>query len=453
MTVVTRCAPSQTGEPAPGTVPAPLESSLASGAPCTPPPTYVLRLATAADADTLRRLADLDSQRAARGRDPHRRAARRARSPPLSLTDDRAIADPFQPTAHLLATMRVRARRPARRRGDAVAARAPASPGCRSRTARAARAAARRAPTLRRRDGSRSLRILAAGSGAPRDLPRAARWSIHERASGPAHRGRPRRPELPREEAEALLLAVDALRPLLERVRAEIAPEPEPEPASAPIARSRSPTTTTRCAAPPGWRASRCARRAPRSTSAVRPPSSGGPGRRRRAATSHPPRTRPSSRRRAQWQRLTAVYPRRHRRRPRRHHPRPADGPPHVGRRRLLAASRIATATASPGCSSGAGTASSRSTRRRRRGDPRRALRGRADRPAGRRARGRRRHLPPRRRRRRARRRGDRDRRAGGLDAARRRRRGGRRPRPRGAGLEVVMDRCPAIEIRRLGLG
>jgi hypothetical protein len=30
---------------------------------------------------------------------------------------------------------------------------------------------------------------------------------------------------LPREEAEALLLAVDALRPLLERVRAEIAPE------------------------------------------------------------------------------------------------------------------------------------------------------------------------------------------------------------------------------------
>jgi hypothetical protein len=41
---------------------------------------------------------------------------------------------------------------------------------------------------------------------------------------------------LPREEAEALLLAVDALRPLLERVRAEIAPEPEPEPAPAPVA-------------------------------------------------------------------------------------------------------------------------------------------------------------------------------------------------------------------------
>jgi acetyl esterase/lipase len=34
---------------------------------------------------------------------------------------------------------------------------------------------------------------------------------------------------LPREEAEALLLAVDALRPLLERIRAEIYPAP-PEP-------------------------------------------------------------------------------------------------------------------------------------------------------------------------------------------------------------------------------
>jgi hypothetical protein len=41
---------------------------------------------------------------------------------------------------------------------------------------------------------------------------------------------------LPREEAEALLLAVDALRPLLERLRAEIAPPPDPgtPPALAP---------------------------------------------------------------------------------------------------------------------------------------------------------------------------------------------------------------------------
>ena len=37
--------------------------------------------------------------------------------------------------------------------------------------------------------------------------------------------------ELPREEAQALLLAVDALQPLLERVRAEVAPDPGPEPA------------------------------------------------------------------------------------------------------------------------------------------------------------------------------------------------------------------------------
>jgi hypothetical protein len=41
---------------------------------------------------------------------------------------------------------------------------------------------------------------------------------------------------LPREEAEALLLALDALRPLLERIRAEVAPEPEPEAADEPEA-------------------------------------------------------------------------------------------------------------------------------------------------------------------------------------------------------------------------
>jgi hypothetical protein len=35
---------------------------------------------------------------------------------------------------------------------------------------------------------------------------------------------------LSRDEAEALLLAVDALAPLLERVRREVAPEPDPEP-------------------------------------------------------------------------------------------------------------------------------------------------------------------------------------------------------------------------------
>jgi hypothetical protein len=35
-----------------------------------------------------------------------------------------------------------------------------------------------------------------------------------------------------RDEAQALLLAIDALTPLLERIRQEVAPEPEPEPES-----------------------------------------------------------------------------------------------------------------------------------------------------------------------------------------------------------------------------
>src|SRR5436190_15073647 len=39
--------------------------------------------------------------------------------------------------------------------------------------------------------------------------------------------------ELPREEVEALLLAVDALQPLLDRLRAQIAPAPVASPATA----------------------------------------------------------------------------------------------------------------------------------------------------------------------------------------------------------------------------
>jgi hypothetical protein len=53
---------------------------------------------------------------------------------------------------------------------------------------------------------------------------------------------------LPREEAEALLLAVDALRPLLERVRSEIAPEPEPEPVVATLAEEDALKRATRLA-------------------------------------------------------------------------------------------------------------------------------------------------------------------------------------------------------------
>jgi hypothetical protein len=69
---------------------------------------YVLRLANEADAPDLTRLATLDSQAPLTGSiligelDGEPAAA-------LSLSDDRVIADPFRPTAHLLATMRVRA--------------------------------------------------------------------------------------------------------------------------------------------------------------------------------------------------------------------------------------------------------------------------------------------------------------------------------------------------------
>jgi hypothetical protein len=69
---------------------------------------YSIRLATDADADTLRRLAQLDSQPPLDGSiligELHGEAVAA-----LSLTDNRTIADPFRPTAHLVATMRVRA--------------------------------------------------------------------------------------------------------------------------------------------------------------------------------------------------------------------------------------------------------------------------------------------------------------------------------------------------------
>jgi hypothetical protein len=40
---------------------------------------------------------------------------------------------------------------------------------------------------------------------------------------------------MPRDEAAALLLALDALEPLISRIRAEIAPPPEPDPAPAVV--------------------------------------------------------------------------------------------------------------------------------------------------------------------------------------------------------------------------
>jgi hypothetical protein len=70
---------------------------------------YVLRIANEADADVLTRLAALDSKPPLEGTiligELHGEPVAA-----LSLTDDRTIADPFRPTAHLLATMRVRAR-------------------------------------------------------------------------------------------------------------------------------------------------------------------------------------------------------------------------------------------------------------------------------------------------------------------------------------------------------
>jgi hypothetical protein len=69
---------------------------------------YVLRLANEADAPDLTRLAALDSQAPLTGSiligELHGEPAAA-----LSLADGRSIADPFRPTAHLVATMRVRA--------------------------------------------------------------------------------------------------------------------------------------------------------------------------------------------------------------------------------------------------------------------------------------------------------------------------------------------------------
>src|SRR6476660_2801879 len=131
---------------------------------------------------------------------------------------------------------------------------------------------------------------------------------------------------MPREEAQALLLAVDALRPLLERVRAEPEPEPEPEPAPAPVAMLMVPDHE-------------------------------------------------DALRRATWLARESLREARtaldERRPSRRHDPRPPDRPPHVGRRRLLAPPPsgqptqrgIAPAAREP-CHPG-------EPRRRRRGDPR----------------------------------------------------------------------------------
>lgn len=70
---------------------------------------YIIRLATDADAEALGRLAALDGQPPLEGSvlvgELHGDIVAA-----LSLSDERSIADPFRPSAHLQATMRVRAR-------------------------------------------------------------------------------------------------------------------------------------------------------------------------------------------------------------------------------------------------------------------------------------------------------------------------------------------------------
>ena len=70
--------------------------------------TYDFRLATEDDADTLRRLAELDSRAPLAGRVLIGQIAG-CPAAALSLADDRVIADPFRRTDHLVACLRSRA--------------------------------------------------------------------------------------------------------------------------------------------------------------------------------------------------------------------------------------------------------------------------------------------------------------------------------------------------------
>jgi hypothetical protein len=70
--------------------------------------TYTIRIATAQDDEALRRLAALDSKTPLEGTVLVGEIAGTPAAA-ISLSNDRAVADPFVPTAHLLATLRVRA--------------------------------------------------------------------------------------------------------------------------------------------------------------------------------------------------------------------------------------------------------------------------------------------------------------------------------------------------------
>lgn len=69
---------------------------------------YTIRIATSQDVEALRRLAALDSKAPLEGPVLVGEIAGTPAAA-VSLTNDRAVADPFVPTANLLATLRVRA--------------------------------------------------------------------------------------------------------------------------------------------------------------------------------------------------------------------------------------------------------------------------------------------------------------------------------------------------------
>jgi hypothetical protein len=85
-------------------------------------PTVVIRAARGSDGDALERLARLDSQRPPLG---DVLLAEQDGQLVAALAGERVIADPFRPTADVVALLRVRSGRPARDRRHGARARVP----------------------------------------------------------------------------------------------------------------------------------------------------------------------------------------------------------------------------------------------------------------------------------------------------------------------------------------
>ena len=85
-------------------------------------PTVVIRAARGSDGEILERLARLDSQRPPTG---DVLLAEQDGIVVAALAGDRAIADPFRPTADLVALLRIHAGRPDRAHGGRRRVRAP----------------------------------------------------------------------------------------------------------------------------------------------------------------------------------------------------------------------------------------------------------------------------------------------------------------------------------------